>query len=190
MFDSAYDRPDLSGGGCSVLDRQYACGVGETQELCVDDETNAPGTASIFPHLAQGILPNDTVQEETQQLVQPVEDAQIGMYEDTQATPPRPGEEMEEEPDSPLKRSHKPESTFFCEMTWYPNEKLISLSKKGGELLCYSNVTEEVWNAFRDAKSAGRFYNHHIKRLGVQSAAGGHTQLSLSEFNTALRKPR
>ena len=49
--------------------------------------------------------------------------------------------------------------------------------------MCYKGVTEQVWNEFRAAPSAGGYFNSKFKQLQRVKF------LTMSEFNQALKGP-
>lgn len=54
-------------------------------------------------------------------------------------------------------------SSVLANVEYNKKNKLLFITFKSGKTYIYCNVPEEVWKAFKDAESKGKFFNTYIK---------------------------
>ena len=54
-------------------------------------------------------------------------------------------------------------SSVLVNIEYNKKDKLLFITFKSGKTYVYYNVPEEVWKAFKDAESKGKFFNKYIK---------------------------
>ena len=54
-------------------------------------------------------------------------------------------------------------SSVLANVEYNKKNKLLFITFKSGKTYIYYNVPEEVWKAFKDAESKGKFFNTYIK---------------------------
>jgi hypothetical protein len=61
--------------------------------------------------------------------------------------------------------THSPYSEIIDKIYWDADSDTlgVELNTNGVEIYVYENVAPEIWTAFKNASSAGRFYNDYIK---------------------------